>query len=310
MGYLISVGHKSFTYKELCPCFGKYTGSAPAYTAPAMVSDLSISSSESDSLTISWNKVASANGYVLDIYKDGKWTEVARYKSNATLKYVATGLTVGTQYKFRIKSYAVNNSLTIYSTYSSPVIAVTKPAQVTGFKITANGSNSVSLSWNKVNASGYVIQCLKNNEWVTVGNIKDSATTSYTVTGLTANSSYSFRIVAYATANNASVYGKYTAAIAGRTAPAKVTNLTMTNRGTDFISVKWDKNEKADGYMIYLYDGTKWTCVKTMTSNSSVSHKITGLASGKAYKVTVKAYKTVNGKKFISDTATVSANTM
>ena len=290
--------------------YSKYTGAMSAYTAPAMVSGLKVVTDSETQLTVSWSKVDSANGYVLDIYKDGKWTEVARYKSNATLKYVATGLTAGTQYKFRIKSFAVNNSLTIYSTYSSPVIAVTKPAQVTGFKITANGSNSVSLSWNKMNASGYVIQCLKNNEWVTVGNIKDGTVTSYTVTGLTANSSYKFRMVAYATVNNTSVYGKYTAALAGRTAPAKVTNLTMTNRGTDFISVRWDKNEKADGYMIYLYDGTKWTCVKTMTSNSAVSHKITGLESGKAYKITVKAYKTVDNVKYVSDSVTISATTL
>ena len=290
--------------------YSKYTGAMSAYTAPAMVSGLKVVTDSETQLTVSWSKVDSANGYVLDIYKDGKWTEVARYKSNATLKYVATGLTAGTQYKFRIKSFAVNNSLTIYSTYSSPVIAVTKPAQVTGFKITANGSNSVSLSWNKMNASGYVIQCLKNNEWVTVGNIKDGTVTSYTVTGLTANSSYKFRMVAYATVNNTSVYGKYTAALAGRTAPAKVTNLTMTNRGTDFISVRWDKNEKADGYMVYIYDGTKWTCVKTMTSNSAVSHKITGLTSGKAYKITVKAIKTVDNVKYVSDSVTISATTL
>ncbi len=290
--------------------YSKYTGAMSGYTAPAMVSGLTAVTDNETQLTVSWNKVDSANGYVLDIYKDGKWTEVARYKSNATLKYVATGLTAGTQYKFRVKSYAVNNSLTIYSTYSSPVIAVTKPAQVTGLKITANGSNSVSLSWDKVNASGYVIQCLKNNEWVTVGNIKDSATTSYTVTGLTANSSYKFRMVAYATANNSSVYGKYTAALAGRTAPAKVANLKMTNRGTDFISVRWDKDEKADGYMVYIYDGSAWKLVKTMTSNSAVSHKITGLASGTSYKVTVKAYKTVDNVKYISDSVTISATTL
>ncbi|MBQ2798212.1 MAG: fibronectin type III domain-containing protein, partial [Ruminiclostridium sp.] len=102
----------------------------------------------------------------------------------------------------------------------------------------------------------------------------------------------------------------YSSAISGVPTLSKVENLRMTNRGADFISVRWDKNESADGYMVYIYDGTKWTCVKTLTSASAVSHKITGLASGKAYKVTVKAYKTVNGKKFISDTVTISANTL
>ena len=84
----------------------------------------------------------------------------------------------------------------------------------------------------------------------------------------------------------------------------------MTNRGTDFISVRWDKNESADGYMVYIYDGTSWKCVKTLTSPNAVSHKITELESGKAYKVTVKAYKTVNNVKVVSDSSTISADTL
>ncbi len=301
------VAYKSYGTSKL---YSKYTGAIPGYTAPAMVTGLNVSASTDTTMTVSWDENAYADGFILDIYKDGKWQQAADVTSSET-SVTIEGLTASTLYKFRIKSYASNGSLTINSTYSAAVSGTTKPAAMSGVKVSANTSSSLTISWDKnQSATGYILQMYTDGVWNNIANIKDINTTSYVVTGLSASTLYKFRMVAYNNSTGSTLYGKYTGALSGTTAPAAVTNLRMTNRGTDFISVAWDKNVNATGYMVYIYDGTSWKLVKTLTTASSVSHKITGLESGKTYKVNVKAYKTVGTEKLIADASMVTATTL
>ncbi|MBQ2797983.1 MAG: fibronectin type III domain-containing protein [Ruminiclostridium sp.] len=301
------VAYKSYGTSKL---YSKYTGAIPGYTAPAMVTGLTVSASTDTTMTVTWDDNAYADGFILDIYKDGKWQQAADVTSAET-SVVIEGLTASTLYKFRIKSYASNGSLLINSTYSASVSGTTKPAAMSDVKVSASTSTSLTVSWNKnASATGYILQMYTDGVWKNVVNIKDINTTSYVISGLSASTSYKVRMVAYNNSTGSTLYGKYTGAITGTTSPAAVTNLRMTNRGTDFISVAWDKNENATGYMVYIYDGTSWKLVKTLTSASSVSHKITGLESGKTYKVNVKAYKTSGTQKLIADASMITATTL
>lgn len=301
------VAYKSYGTSKL---YSKYTGAIPGYTAPAMVTGLTISASTDTTMTVTWDENAYADGFILDIYKDGKWQQAADVTSAET-SVVIEGLTASTLYKFRIKSYASNGSLLINSTYSASVSGTTKPAAMSDVKVSASTSTSLTVSWNKnASATGYILQMYTDGVWKNIVNIKDINTTSYVISGLSASTSYKVRMVAYNNSTGSTLYGKYTGAITGTTSPAAVTNLRMTNRGTDFISVAWDKNANATGYMVYIYDGTSWKLVKTLTSASSVSHKITGLESGKTYKVNVKAYKTSGTQKLIADASMITTTTL
>lgn len=69
------------------------------------------------------------------------------------------------------------------------------------------------------------------------------------------------------------------------------------------LNVSWGKVADADGYIVYAaYCGNKMTAVKTITGADTTSYKISKL-NGKAlnltknYKVVVKAYKLIDGKK-------------
>ena len=81
-----------------------YTNIA-ATTRIACVSGLTAKSSTVSSVTLSWNKVASATGYVVEIYKGGKWNTVLTTKNNTALSCKVTGLAAGSTYKARIKCY-------------------------------------------------------------------------------------------------------------------------------------------------------------------------------------------------------------
>ena len=81
--------------------------------------------------------------------------------------------------------------------------------------------------------------------------------------------------------------------------------ITVTQTGKK-ITVKWSKSTAADGYMVYVqYCGKKFSKpVKTIKKNSTTKVNITKINGKKInlkkqFKVFVRAYKVVNGKKVI-----------
>ncbi len=79
-----------------------------------------------------------------------------------------------------------------------------------------------------------------------------------------------------------------------------MSNLTLGARTDNSISLKWDKNETANGAVVEMYSGGQWVVVATKTSNSAVSHKITGLDAATQYKFRVRAYINDEGGRIYS----------
>ncbi len=291
--------------------FSNYTSAVTISTAPAMTTGFAITGRGSDYLTITWTKNDGASGYIIQEQVDGVWKNVTSIKGNATVSYKIANLQPNSFHRYRMVAYKTDANGTCYGKYTGSAPGYTAPAMVTGLAGISTSATSIAVSWDKVaSANGYVIDIYRDGKWSQLVKLADPDVTSYTISKLTEGVQYKFRIKSYATNGALTISSTYSSAVAITTEAFGIDNLRITNRGTDFISVRWDKNEVADGYMVYIYDGTGWKCVKTLTSASAVSHKITGLESGKAYKVTVKAYKTVNGTKYISDTATISATTL
>ena len=96
----------------------------------------------STSLTLAWNKNASANGYIIEQYKGGKWTQIAKTLSNAVVSYTVSGLAADTTYTFRVRAYKTAAGKTIYSEYAR-LAAKTRIA--TGSRLTSL-QNTISIS--------------------------------------------------------------------------------------------------------------------------------------------------------------------
>lgn len=78
--------------------------------------------------------------------------------------------------------------------------------------------------------------------------------------------------------------------------PAKVIIKSAKNSGKKTITVKWNKVENADGYETRYVTGgnTKKSCV----TGTATSIKIKNLEKGKTYKISVRAYKIIDGKRY------------
>jgi fibronectin type 3 domain-containing protein len=174
-------------------------------------------------------------------------------------------------------------------------------------KAASAGYNGVKLSWSAVpGANEYKIYRATKSSG-TYSLIKTTTSLSYTNTGLTAGSTYYYRIRAYQTGKK--VYSKYSSVVSAKPIPATPANLKAAKTSSTSIKLTWNGVSGASGYEIYRAASSTGT-YSLIKSTTSCSYSNTSLAKGKTYYYKIRAYKTVNGKKIYSSyTSVVSAKT-
>ena len=82
--------------------------------------------------------------------------------------------------------------------------------------------------------------------------------------------------------------------VAFASSAGKVTTVKTYNIDDDEINLKWNKVAKADGYSVFIYDGSKW---RGIGSTKKLSFEADDLQSARVYKFRVRAYEVENGKR-------------
>ena len=264
-------------------------------TLPADVGNFRCTARTTNSITLSWNRNATATGYKLEQYKGGKWVQVAVINSNSTTSYRVTGLTAATTYNFRIRAYKTSGNATAHSGYTN-LSTLTSPTNVSNVTCAARSYNSITLSWSRnTTATGYKLEQYKGGKWVQVAQINGNNTTSYRATGLTAATAYNFRIRAYKTSGNATAHSGYTN-LSTLTSPTNVSNVTCAARSYNSITLSWSRNTTATGYKLEQYKGGKWVQAAAVSGNKNVRYTVSKLSRNTAYRFRIRAYRVINGK--------------
>ena len=121
-----------------------------------------------------------------------------------------TGLTAATGYKFRIRAYKSSGSVTAHSGYTT-YRTLSSPTNVTSFKATKRSGASVTLGWRKnTTATGYKLEQYKNGKWVQIAVASGNKNVSCTVSRLSRNTAYRFRIRSYKTISGKTSHSGYT----------------------------------------------------------------------------------------------------
>ncbi len=257
----------------------------------AKVTGIKLAGRAADALRINWNENALANGYIVEMYKGGEWTRVAKIKDSSTTTYRATGLKAGTVYKFRVRAYVLYGDTPIYSEYSSTVTARTNPSVMTGAKLGGRAADALRIKWTKnASADGYIVEMYQGNKWVRVGKITNNSTTTFRKAGLKASTAYKFRVRAYKMSGSTALYGNYSTTVTARTNPSIVKGITVAAKTKSALAFKWDKNTSAQGYIVEMYQDGKWVRAAKITNNSTTLFKKAGLKANTVYKFRVKAY--------------------
>src|SRR5262249_3061643 len=125
-----------------------------------------------------------------------------------------SGLNASTTYTYRVRAKDLANNLSAYSNSAAgttPAVpdtqAPTAPASLTA---TAGSSTQINLSWaastDNVAVTNYLIERCQGAGCSTFAQIGTTAATTFNNTGLTATTSYSYRVRATDAANNLGGY--------------------------------------------------------------------------------------------------------
>ena len=270
----------------------------PKATTPGQVTGVSVTPGVLR-LSVSWNAVTDAAGYKVQ-WKSGSQDFGADRQRTVTggntTSHVITGLTAGTEYRVRATAVRSNAddgqpSLEIPGTPMAPA-----PGQVTGVSITP-GVLILSVSWNSLmDADGYKVQWRSGNQEfhstredpVTGGN-----TTSHVITGLSAGTEYTVRVIATRLNADDSPAEIEVTGIPKAQPPGQVTGGGVTP-GVLRLSVSWNAVTDADGYKVQWKSGSQDFGAdrqRTVTGGNTTSHVITGLTAGTEYRVRVTAVR-------------------
>jgi len=185
--------------------------------------------------------------------------------------YTASGLSANTLYTFTITPYNSNNAIGDSTTLSN----VYTMATITSVSASTSSTNTISVTWS--GTYSYVIVAWN-------GGASSSGTqsgSSFNVTGLNANTSYTFTVTPYNANNEVGTSSNLTRA----TLPI-ITSATFGTATTTTVPVNWSGN--------YTYVRVTWTPGTTSANQGGASFIATGLTSGTSYSFSVTPYNSDN----------------
>ena len=283
--------------------YSTYTAALSVKTAPAAVTGLEVTAAKDTTVALKWNAAAGAAGYEVAVLKNGKWT-VAGTTSGTS--YTVKGLSNLTEYSFKVRAYGVVSKKNVYSSYCGAVKTKTVFSAVGTLRLENASSDYFLFSWAKVaQATSYIIEKSSDNKtWTSVDfegalDVETSERIYCTIKELTNSTVVYVRVTGV---NENGVLG-VSASFTGKTAPAKVVNVTAVS-GNDAKSavISWPALTGADGYIVKCIENGKEANVKTNLCTFE------GLSANTNYHFTVRAYvntqeKTAEGED--SDVITV-----
>ena len=300
--------NEGYTLHKCTKCGYSYKDN---YTPALKLTELTgvkVKTQGTNSLTLAWDKNASAKGYIIEQYKGGKWTQVAKTSSNTAVTYTVNGLAADTTYTFRIKAYVISGESEIYGGYVK-IAGKTRIPNVASFKGRAVSQTAVKLDWSKNDkATGYVIEQYKGGKWTALATTKNNTTLTFTVKGLAEGTTYSFRIKSFRKTGSTTDFSEYTA-IKAATLLDGVSDLKVTSVTGSWITLEWAKNDKATGYSIEQYKGGKWTVIATTKNNTTLKFTVKGLKNDTTYSFRIRAYKTAGASNVYSDYVRIAGKT-
>ena len=272
-------------------------------------------------LVVTWTAVDNATGYTVQ-WKSGSQAyntgdRQATVTSGSTTSHTITGLANGTEYTVQVSATRTSANDgppsdemtgTPFTTPPPPPPPVTDLAQVLGVSV-APGNAQLVVTWTAVdNATGYTVQWTSGGQGYNTTNrqatVTSGSTTSHTITGLANGTEYTVQVSATRTSANDGPPSDEMTGTPFTTPPPPpppVTDLAQVlgvsvAPGNAQLVVTWTAVDNATGYTVQWTSGGQGYNTTnrqaTVTSGTTTSHTITGLANGTEYTVQVSATRT------------------
>ncbi len=235
--------------------------------APAAASGLTVSPAAASQLTLNWTAPSStATSQIIQRSTDGvNFTTIAVVPALLNT-YTDTGLTSGTTYTYRvITSNATGNGAASNTAASAPPV-YQAPVPVSGITETSAGPYSISMQWN---VPYYPYGIANYNIYRNGTLVGTSTTTSFTDTGLTADTAYTYTITTTDTTGAVS-------------SPSAATSLTTGH--SQFLDPSFELTPAANVYDPVTANWT-FTGKSAIENNSGAYGTVSGIPNGTQFAV-------------------------
>jgi titin len=284
-------------------------------TAPAAPTATAASSLQETNILANWDASAGVTGYLLDVATDigfGAGTFVSGFENkdvHNVINYTVTGLSGGVNYWYRIRSYTGSR----ISDYSNKISLLTKPAAPAALAPSNVSTASFDANWNTVaSATKYYLEVATNpgfTAFVPNFNPKDAGgAVTWSITGLTQNTNYYYRVSAY----NASGTGAVSNIQTVLTAPVAPTANAATSVTNVSLSANWTSSAGATGYYLDVSNNSAFTDIIAEYNNKDAgnvtSYSVTNLNGAHTYYYRVRAYNTGGTSSNSNTTTAVTAD--
>lgn len=271
---------------------GPLTAGVTVYTLAAPPENPTLAAASAEALTVSWSTAGNSAATPYSVYlSTGASPATNGFSGNRVSSVTASsaslaGLLPGTTYFVALKATNGDGVDTALVTAGSVRTASLATGVLSG---AALGVSSVSWSWADVTGEmGYRVV---DGAGVSLAGDLAAGTTGWVETGLSTNTSYSRRLVAFGGAETST-----SAAVAVYTAAATPQALAFDAVYTSSFAVSWATNTNPAGtpYRLYVWEAVAGTSTLTTTASSAA---VTGLVGGATYFVTLEA---LNGDSVVT----------
>jgi chitodextrinase len=288
-------------------------------TAPSGLTSTVISDTK---INLSWTASTDnvgVTGYKVERCQGASCSTFAQIATPSTTTFNDTGLAPSTSYSYRVRATDAAGNLSSYSANSTATSSAdtTPPLAPANLTVTATSPTQINLSWtastDDVGVTGYKVERCSGAGCSNFAQIATPTGTILSDTGLTASTSYSYRVRAADAANNLSVFSSTATAstMAGpdTTPPTAPTNLTATAASSAQINLSWTAstdNVGVTGYRVERCQGAGCTTFTQIATPTTTTFNDTGLAPSTSYSYRVRATDAAGNLSPYSATATAT----
>ena len=283
-------------------------------TPPTTPGNLTATAASTSQINLSWTASTSTVGlknYIVQRCQGAGCTNFAQIASPVGTTYSDTGLTSGTSYSYQVQAVDTAGNLSAFSNVAS-VTTQAPPTAPSNLTATVTSTSQINLSWtastSTVGLANYIVQRCQGAACTNFASIASPTGTTYSDTGLTFGTSYSYQVQAVDTAGNLSAFSNI-ASTTTQAPPTAPSNLTATAASTSQINLSWTASTSTVGlrnYIVQRCQGAGCTTFAPIASPTGTTYSDTGLTSGTSYSYQVQAVDTAGDLSAFSNVASAT----
>ena len=303
---------------DLGPYSAMTTAATPAAT-PSAPTSLMATAASSIQVNLSWTASTEPGGtiskYLVERCQGTGCTSFVQVGTSTSTAYGDSGLIGSTVYQYRVRAQDAVNTLGPYSNTAAATTAAPVISAPQSLAATATSATQINLSWTAATETGgtissYLVERCQGTSCSSFAQIGTSTSLTYSDTGLTGSTSYSYRVRAKDTAGNLGPYSATSTAITAAPTISAPTNLTATAVSNAQINLAWTAATETGGtissYLVERCQGAGCTTFAQVGTSTTINFSNTGLTASTAYSYRVRAKDAASNLGPYSNTASAT----